>query len=84
MNLYELVARFDSRKSFYHKAMVTVAKNGTQTLFSYETEVAKIKDGVLTLTKDADYSNTTRRHVKEFARQNDVEDQLKSAYASIR
>ena len=27
MKIYELAARFDARKSFYHKAMVGVTKN---------------------------------------------------------
>lgn len=63
MKIYELTARFDARKSFYHKAMVGVTKN-TTTLFSYETPVATIKKGKLKLLDAWNYSNTTRRHVK--------------------
>lgn len=75
MNIYELTTRFDSRKSFYHKALVQVDTNRT-TLFSYETEVAYIENRKLTMLPDAWYSTTTRRHVREFARQHNVESQL--------
>lgn len=75
MNIYELTARFDSRKSFYHKALVQVDGN-VQTLLSYETPVAKIENGKLALLSAWDYSSTTRRHVKEFIRQNGMEEQF--------
>ena len=47
MQLYELIARFDSRKSFYHKALVKVEDNGIKTLLSYETPVARVSYGKL-------------------------------------
>lgn len=83
MNIYELTARYDSRKSFYHKALVTV-DNGIHTLMSYETPVAKIENGKLSLLADWDYSHTTRRHVKEFARQMDVLDQYEAVLKETR
>lgn len=75
MNIYELTARFDSRKSFYHKALVQV-ENGIHTLLSYETPVAKIENGKLTLLSAWDYSATTKRHVKEFVIQHGVQEQF--------
>lgn len=75
MNIYELCPQFDARKSFYHKAVVHIDGPKT-TLLSYETEVAVLENGKLTMLPEAWYSNTTRRHVREFARQNHVEDQL--------
>lgn len=69
MNMYELSARYDSRKSFYGKAKVMVNEN-VETLFSYDTEVAKIASGTLFIRSGFwNYSQTTRRHVKEFAKQ---------------
>ena len=67
---YELSCRFDSRKSFYGKAMVETLDNGDQVLYSYNTEVASIRGGKFETTYAATYSQTTRRHVREFARQN--------------
>lgn len=63
----DLVARFDSRKSFYGKAKVE-RRDGNLYLYSYGTLVAKIVDGqayVFGL-----YSQTTTRHIKEFLKQN--------------
>lgn len=77
MYIYELIARFDAHKSFYHKATVSIDETtGKLTLYSYETEVANIVNGKLTMLDAAWYSNTTRRHVREFARQHHVENQL--------
>lgn len=74
MQMYELIARYDARQSFYHKAVVRVEKNKT-TLYSYETPVAVVSKGKLKLLPDWNYSNTTRRHVKEFVKQQNVESQ---------
>lgn len=74
MQMYELIARYDSRQSFYHKAVVHIEKNKT-TLYSYETPVAVVSNGKLKLLPDWNYSNTTRRHVKEFVKQLNVESQ---------
>lgn len=83
MQIYELVARFDARKSFYHKAMVGITKNKT-TLFSYETPVATIQNGKLKLLDAWNYSNTTRRHVKEFVIQNNMETQFEELKKSFK
>lgn len=64
---YELTPRFDSRASFYGKARVEVAEDGTKRLWSYNIHVASTKDGkpmVFGL-----YSETTTRHIKEFLKQ---------------
>jgi hypothetical protein len=70
---YELMARYDARASFYGKAIIE-ANNGTITLLSYNTEVARITDnGVFeinsNISRDLLYSNTTLRHIKEFYKQ---------------
>lgn len=59
MQLYELIARFDSRKSFYHKALVKVENNGIKTLLSYETPVARVSYGKLELLPQWDCSTTS-------------------------
>ena len=65
---------YDARKSFGQKAIVTtnIDSNGRcdATLTSYLTDVAHISDGRLLLLDGWDWSQTTLRHVKEFARQN--------------
>lgn len=65
----ELHPVYDGRKSFYGKAVVESNGKGVETLFSYDTKVASIRDGKLTLFDDWNYSATTVRHVKEFMRQ---------------
>ena len=78
MVLCELAARFDSRKSFYGKAQVAQDENES-TLYSYNTQVAKVdKTGMLTLFPAWNYSQTTRRHVREFVKQFNVEDQFEA------
>ena len=66
-NTYELSANHDARKSFYGKARVIVEKD-CKKLLSYDTIVAEIKNGKLKL--NGFYSNTTARHIGEFAHQN--------------
>ena len=62
-----LEAIYDSRNSFYGKAKVEL--NGSQIiLYSYETLVAFIENGVAYIT--GDYTQTTLRHIKEFLLQN--------------
>lgn len=72
---------YDSHKSFYGKAYTETsgAWGQTCTLYSYETPVAMVgylalENGderrALVLLDYWDYSPTTLRHVKEFARQN--------------
>lgn len=70
---YELTARYDSRKSFYCKAVVEV--NGTtKTLYSYGVPVVIITPKTVDFTPSAWYSRTTRRHVREFCRQIGISD----------
>lgn len=66
MNIYELQTRYDSRKSFYGKALV-IEDGDTIKLQSYSTIVAKIEEGVLKVY--GTYSHTTLRHIKEFIQQ---------------
>ena len=68
--VYGLNTQFDKRKSFYNKAHVDVANDGSQTLYSYNVPVCKIQNGEVTLLPDWKYSMTTVRHVKEFLKQN--------------
>lgn len=75
----ELKAIFDSRASFYRKAIVKLFNhNGKECykLYSYGTLVMVIeknvdtgKDNVYRLDDDDLYSYTTTRHCREFARQ---------------
>lgn len=67
IEVFELSARFDSRKSFYGKAQVINYGNGYMELKSYDTIVSRVNNGkVEHLGK---YSQTTSRHQKEFERQ---------------
>lgn len=67
MMIFELTARYDSRKSFYGKAHVIDHEDGTLELQSYNTIVSRCKDGkVEHLGK---WSQTTSRHQREFERQ---------------
>ena len=65
---YKLECVFDSRKSFYGKAIVEENDN-KKTLYSYGIEVAEIKDGEFNMLWGG-YSQTTYRHVNEFIQQN--------------
>lgn len=65
MEMYELIP-VDHRKSFYGKAVVACAKNGSKTLFSYGTPVIRRNsDGTLSRLWN-DWSATTGRHVAAF------------------
>lgn len=68
MCIYELSARYDSRKSFYGKAHVIELDNGTLQLQSYNTIVREIKNGKYFQLWDGK-SQTTTRHIKEFIKQ---------------
>lgn len=68
MNEYKLQARFDRRNEFYGKAVVREQDNGDSVLFSYGTKVAEIKNSKLII--HGWYSQTTARHINEFAVQN--------------
>lgn len=68
--IYQLEAMHDARKSFYGKALVESGGGGTLTLYSYGAKVAETQgQGRIALYPDADYSPTTRMHVKESAKQ---------------
>lgn len=67
MKIFELVPRYDARKSFYGKARVIDYENGTIELQSYDTIVSRCINGkVEDLGK---WSATTTRHQKEFRKQ---------------
>lgn len=69
MYIYELSARYDSRKSFYGKAHVIEHPDGTRQLKSYDTIVAEITPrGEFVRLWDGS-TQTTNRHIKEFRRQ---------------
>ena len=67
MKIFELVPRYDARKSFYGKARVVDYEDGTIELQSYNTIVSRCVNGkVEELGK---WSATTTRHQKEFRKQ---------------
>ena len=67
MKIFELVPRYDTRKSFYGKARVVDHENGTIELQCYDTIVSRCVNGkVEELGK---WSATTTRHQKEFRKQ---------------
>ena len=68
MTIFDLTARYDSRKSFYGKAKVLTLDNGTIQLLSYDTIVGEIRDGKYYQLWDGK-SQTTTRHIKEFKKQ---------------
>ncbi|QIW88629.1 hypothetical protein P59_260 [Bacillus phage P59] len=70
MTTYKLEPRFDSRKSFYGKAVV-IEEAGVKQLRSYNTIVAEIREGEAEIF--GTYSPTTLRHIKEFLYQNGFE-----------
>lgn len=86
---YRLDCRFDSRKSFYGKAVVEVVETeGTymETLFSYGTRVAeyvKFKDSGKQVYKHlGKWSQTTSRHQREFFHQLGLsEGEMKELYS---
>lgn len=85
-----LIPKYDSRKSFYNKAVVETEFNDTYkayivTLYSYEVPVVRLTSNVDTLDDYAvrllprwDHSATTLRHVKEFLRQNGFKAETKA------
>ena len=71
---YDLQARYDSRKSFYGKAVVREYADGSKELYSYHTLVARINaDGSKNASAEYWASQTTNRHIREFYRQNGIE-----------
>lgn len=65
MRISELEAIHDGRRSFYNKAFVIEHTDRTE-LYSYGTLVVTLKGGMFYFHTDANYSDTTRRHVREF------------------
>lgn len=83
--LFELTPKFDSRKSFYGKALIRF-EGDLKLLFSFGTPVAYIgPDRLPVMLNGWDYSQTTLRHVKEFLKQNDLKadslEQMRRDYA---
>lgn len=74
-NLEELQARFDNRQSFYKKAYIGEFKGKNWSalyLKSYNTIVACIFQNQLRIY--GGFSQTTARHIREFAKQNGFDD----------
>lgn len=76
MRKYELIPN-DGRKSFYGKAVVEVADDGSETLYSYNTAIIKrTAAGELVKLWDG-WSATTGRHINAFCGLN------KAAYMAL-
>lgn len=72
MKRYELIPH-DGRKSFYGKAIVEVAQDGTETLYSYNTPIIKrLVSGELVKLWSG-WSATTGRHIVAFCGLNKAE-----------
>nr|DAQ98315.1 MAG TPA: hypothetical protein [Caudoviricetes sp.] len=72
MKRYELIPH-DGRKSFYGKAIVEVAQDGTETLYSYNTPIIKrLVSGELVKLWSG-WSATTGRHIAAFCGLNKAE-----------
>lgn len=66
--MYELMANFDSRKSFYGKARV-LEEGDRKTLISYNTKICTISGPGTFQKLWSGWSNTTARHINEFRQQ---------------
>ena len=90
MQKYDLICRYDSRKSFYGKAQVEEnetdvfgEKELDKRLFSYGTIVGRVYQlgNKITYYYFGKYSQTTTRHQKEFFKQNGLSDkQIKELF----
>lgn len=65
MKIYELIPD-DGRKSFGGKAIVEIAANGTETLYSYGTPIIKRTAKGKLIRLWGGWSATTGRHIKAF------------------
>ena len=74
---WELSARYDTRKSFYGKAVEIYFNDGTIELHSYSTLVATIHSPSIAEVHDW-RSATTGRHIKEFLKQHGFKAESKS------
>lgn len=77
--MYELECKYDSRNSFYKKAMVGITYDaGTQiaTLYSYGVKVGRVErsEESTIYYYYGKYSQTTTRHQKEFFKQEGLDD----------
>ena len=83
----ELIPKFDSRKSFYKKALVINEDNKLK-LQSYDTIVAELNTANNKIKVNGTYSNTTLRHIKEFLKQKgfkaDNKKQIEEDYIKIK
>lgn len=76
MKMYDLRPT-DGRKSFYGKAVVMIADDGSETLYSYNTPIIKrTASGELVKLWDG-WSSTTGRHINAFCGMN------KAAYMAL-
>lgn len=86
MNEENLSCDYDSRNSFYGKAIV-ITKGNKLILRSYSTEVAEIDEDKRTVKIFGTYSQTTLRHIKEFLKQNgfkaDNKKQIEEDYLGV-
>ena len=70
----QLQPKYDSRASFYGKAIIDESNDGTiLTLISYNTPVATFDRITGILDVFGYYSSTTARHIREFAQQLGIE-----------
>ncbi len=65
MKRYELTPN-NGRKSFYGKAIVEIADNGTETLYSYNTPIIRRERGGELVKLWDGWSATTGRHIAAF------------------
>lgn len=80
--MQELQAIYDTRQSFYKKAMIETQKTDferTKDLYSYNTLVASIiwnfEKNIITYKHFGTFSQTTSRHQKEFFKQAGLTDE---------
>ena len=69
VRVYDLRPQYDTRPSFYGKAQILDYGDGVYELKSYDTIVARIENGEVTLDGLRQYSSTTDRYIREFFRQ---------------
>ena len=69
VRVYDLRPEYAGRASFYGKAQVLDYGNGVYELKSYDTIVARIENGEVTMNGLHQYSRTTDRHIREFLQQ---------------
>lgn len=72
MKQYDLMP-IDGRKSFYGKARVKVADDGSETLYSYETKIITRTPSGEFVKHWGGWSATTGRHIKAFCGLNKAE-----------